>query len=133
MRAEQVIKSLLSGSSSVAAVVGARIYPGKLPQNTTMPAIAYEYVSGMEMPPIDAAAGQQLVRSRVQVNAMGKNYGDVKAVQEAVRLALLYRSGVIAGVTVLSITRDVIGPDSRDDELALYLQPVDYMVLHYES
>ena len=133
MRAEQVIKALLSASSSVAAVVAARIYPSRLPQNTVMPALAFEYVSGMEMAPIDALAGQQLVRSRVQVNAMGKNYSEVKAAQEAVRLALLYRSGVIAGVTVLAITRDLIGADSRDDELALYMQSVDYMVLHYES
>lgn len=133
MRAEKVINSLLAGSSGLAAVVGTRIFPAKLPQNTAMPAVAYEYISGNELTPIDASAGQQIIKSRVQVNCMAKNYLEVKSAQEAVRLALLYKSGLIAGVQVLAITRDAIGADLRDDDLALYMQSVDYMVTHYES
>jgi hypothetical protein len=133
MRAEKVIFTLLSADAGVSAQVGARIYPSRLPQNTAMPAIAYEAVSGMELTPIDAQAGYQIVRTRMQITCMGKNYADVKNTVEAVRMALLYKNGVIGGVRVLSITRDSVGPDTRDDDLALYLQSIDFMVMHYET
>lgn len=133
MRAEKVIYTLLTGDSGVATQVGARIYPSRLPQNTPMPAIAYQVVSAQEVTPIDALAGYQLVRARVQVTAMGKNYADVKNTLEAVRLACNYKSGVIGGVRVVSIVRDSFGPDLRDDELALYIQSLDLMVEHYET
>lgn len=133
MRAEKVIFTLLSADSGVTAQVAARIYPSRLPQNTVMPAIAYEVVDAQELTPIDAQAGYQVVRTRMQVTCMGKNYADVKNTVEAVRLACLYKSGVIAGVRVLSITRDSVGADLRDDDLALYLQSIDFMVTHYET
>jgi hypothetical protein len=113
--------------------VAARIYPSRVPQNTVMPALVYEYISGNEHPVIDASAGRQLIISRVQVNAMGKNYFDVKNTLEAVRIACLYKRGLIDGVQVVSIMRGGIGPDLRDDQLALYLQSIDFMVTHYEQ
>jgi hypothetical protein len=133
MRAEKVINSLLGADSGVGAVVGSRIYPSRLPQNTTMPAMAYEVISGTELTPIDAQAGYQVMRTRMRITAMGKNYIDVKNAIEAVRVACLYKSGTIAGVKVISITRDNVGPDLRDDELSIYLQSIDFIVMHYES
>jgi len=137
MRAEAVIYALLGASSGLATLVSTRIYPSRLPQNTTMPAVAYEVISGVELTPIDAAAGRQVMRTRVQVTALGKLYSDVKAVLEQARLACLYKSGVIStpigNVTVLSVTRDMVGPDTRDDDLGLYMQSIDFMVMHYES
>ena len=133
MRAEMVIKTLLLGDAGVMALVGGRVSPSRMPQNTPMPAIVYEFISGTELSPIDAQAGFQIMRSRVQVTAMGKNYADVKNVIEAVRMSCLYKSGVIAGVKVLAITRDLMGPDLRDDDLTLYIQSIDFLVTHYEQ
>ena len=133
MRAENVIYTLLKTDAGLAALVSTRIYPSRLPQNTVMPAIAYELISGMESPVIDAQAGQALMASRVQVTAMAKNYKEVKDTLEAVRLACLYKSGLIANVRVLSVLRDSVGPDLRDDDLALYLQSIDFMVRYYET
>lgn len=133
MRAEKVIYTLLTGDAGVAALVGARIYPGRLPQNTAMPALSYELVSSVDIPPITALAGGVLLRSRVQVTVLAKTYSDTKDVLEAARKALLFKSGLIAGVRVIGITRDLIGPDQRDDDLGLYLQGVDYMVTHDET
>ena len=136
MRAETVINYLIRNDSGVQALLGGatspRIYPSRLPQNTVMPAVAYQYISGTEETPIDAQAGYQLVKGRVQVTAMGKNYSDVKNVLEAVRKACIYKSGVINGVTVISVLRDLVGPDDRDDDLALYIQSMDFIVTHYE-
>lgn len=138
MRAEAVIDALLVADAGVTALLGGtfpatRIYPSRIPQNTAMPAVAYQLVSGYELTPINAPAGQQLMRSRVQVTAMAKNYPEVKAVIEAARIACLYKSGLIAGVRVLAVLRDSMGPDLRDDELALYIQSIDFIVTHYET
>jgi Protein of unknown function (DUF3168) len=132
MRAEKVTYTLLTASSGLAALVSARIYPNKLPQNTTMPSIAYQLISSIELSPIDAQAGYQIMRSRVQVTALAKNYAEIKDILEQVRLAMNYARGTIAGVQVISIVRDLVGPDQRDDDLALYLQSIDFMVTHYE-
>lgn len=133
MRAEKVIYTLLSGSDSVTGLVGTKIYPGRIPQNTTMPAVSYELVSGVDIAPINALAGGVLLRSRVQVNALARTYAEVKTIQEAIRGALLFKSGLIAGVRVIGITRELIGPDTRDDEIGLYLQGVDYLLTHDEN
>lgn len=133
MRAERVIYTLLTGSSAVTDLVGAKIYPGRIPQNITMPAISYEMVSGMEMAPINAQAGGVLLRSRVQVNVLARTYEEVKTIQEAIRHVLIFKSGLIAAVRVIGITRDLIGPDERDDELGLYMQGIDYLLIHDEN
>lgn len=138
MRAEKVIYALLTGDAGVQALLGGalpvtRIYASRIPQNTVMPVLVYQSISGNEMTPIDASAGFQLMRSRVQVTAMGKNYADVKNVIEAARLACIYKSGVIAGVTVQAVVRDSMGPDLRDDDLNLYIQSIDFIVTHYET
>jgi Protein of unknown function (DUF3168) len=133
MRAEKATYTLLSNDAGVAALIAGRIYPGRLPQNTTMPALSYELVSSVDIAPITALAGGVLLRSRVQITGLAKSYGELKALLEAARKALLFQSGLIAGVRVLGITRELIGPDLRDDDLGLYLQSVDYMVTHDET
>jgi hypothetical protein len=133
MRAETVTYTLLQASTALAALVGGRIYPGKLPQNTSMPAISYELISSNEILPITANAGGVLLRSRVSVTVLGKLYSDVKAVHEQVRKTVNFQSGLIAGVRVVGITRELIGPDTRDDDLSLYMQAVDYLLVHDES
>jgi len=133
MRAESVIYSLLTASTAVTALVSARIFPGRLPQNTVMPAISYELVSSSEVLPINAQAGGVLMRSRVSVAVLARTYSEVKAIHEAVRKAVLFQRGAFGTVWVVSITRDLIGPDTRDDSVGLYMQGVDYMLTHNET
>lgn len=133
MRAEQVVYTLLTGNAAVAALVGTKVYPGLIPQSTAMPAVSYELVSGVEILPINAQAGGVILRSRVQVSVLARTYAEVKIIQEAIRGALLFKSGLIAGVQVIAITRELIGSDERDDESGLYMQGVDYLLIHDEA
>lgn len=133
MRAEKVVYDLLTGSEAVTALVGLKIYPGLIPQNTTMPAVSYELISSVDIPPINAQAGGVILRSRVQVSALARTYAEVKTIQEAIRRALLFKSGLIAGVQVNAITRELIGSDERDDESGLYMQGVDFLLIHEEN
>lgn len=133
MRAEKVVYDLLTGSEAVTALVSLKIYPGLIPQNTTMPAVSYELISSVDIPPINAQAGGVILRSRVQVSVLARTYAEVKTIQEAIRCALLFKSGLIAGVQVNAITRELIGSDERDDESGLYMQGVDFLLIHEEN
>lgn len=138
MRAEQVVYTLLAADAGVAALVGTRIYPGALPQGTALPALVYQHIDTVDLEPITAAAGGLIARGRVQVNALVdadragvSGYAQLKALGEAVRLALSFRSGLLAGVQVVSVLRDLAGSDQRDDDLGLLYQSSDYVVTHY--
>lgn len=133
MRAEKIVYTLLTGNAAVAALVGTKIFPGLVPQNTAMPAISYELVSGVEILPINAQAGGVIIRSRVQVSVLARTYTEVKTIHEAIRGALLFKSGLIAGVQVIGITRELIGADERDDLSGLYMQGVDFLLTHDET
>lgn len=132
MRAEQVIYALLSEAAGVTALVGTRIYPGVLPQGTALPALALEFISGVELPTVDATAGFNLLQARVQVTAIAKTYAEVKTVLEAVRAACNFQRGTIAGVHVVSVRRDTIGPDLRDDDVQLFTQSIDFGITYQE-
>lgn len=142
MRGELVVSQLLSVAAGVTALVPAvRITPSRVPQASDMPSIVVEMVSGTDIPPITAAAGGLLVKSRIQVTVLAKTYTEVKRIHEAIRAAVLFQSGAfsfvapnpVVAVRVIGITRDLIGPDFRDDQLGLYLQSVDYQVIHDEA
>jgi Flp pilus assembly protein CpaB len=133
MRAEKAIHSLLTAASGVTALVGTRIYPPPLPQNVALPAIAVEHISTVDVATIDANAGYNLVRSRIEVTVLAKDYATQKALIEAVRLALTYQRGTFAGVNVASILRDSVGPDLRDDDMQVFSQSIDFIVTLSES
>ena len=128
MRAEKVIRALLGAAAPVVALVGTRVYPAPIPQATTMPAIGYSHVSTVPLSTLDAAAGYNLVRSRIEVFAIAKTYADQKTLVEEIRKALDYQRGTIAGIEVVSIIRDVAGPDLRDDDMQVFTQATDFLV-----
>jgi len=138
MRAEQVVYTLLAADAGVAAIVGTRIYPGALPQRTILPALVYSHVDTVDLEPIDAQAGGLIALGRIQVNALVNDdpsgvsgYAQLKALGEAVRAALSFASGSIAGVTVVSVLRDQALPDQRDDDVGVLFQSTDFIVTHY--
>jgi len=133
VRAEKVIRSLLVATPALNAVVESRIYPAPAPQATTLPCVTYAHVSTVVLPTISASGAYSLVQSRIDVTAITKTYAQQKALIEAIRIALDYQRGVIAGVEVISVIRGSIGPDARDDDLTLYSQSIDFLVTLRES
>ena len=136
MRAEKAIKYLLNNAAGVTALVGsgtaARIYPGQLPQAAVLPGLVVEHISGVELTTIDANSAFGLMQARIQVTAVGKTYPEVKTLLEQVRLACNYQRGVFNGVRIVSIIRDSVGPDLRDDDVQLYTQSIDFQVTYQE-
>lgn len=133
MDAEKVVMALLNAASGVTALVGTRIYPPPLPQGVTLPALAVDHVSTVDQPMLDASAGYNLVQSRIEVTALAKDYATQKSLIRAVRNAVRYQRGTIAGVQVVSILRGSVGPDVRDDDMQIYSQSTDFILTLRES
>jgi len=85
------------------------------------------------LPTISASGAYSLVQGGIDVTAITQTYAQQKALIEAIRIALDYQPGVIAGVEVISVIRGSIGPDARDDDLTLYSQSIDFLVTLRES
>ena len=130
MNAEKVVYALLSADAGVTAIVSTRIYPSELPQQIAVPAIVYRHIDTVDRPTIHGDGGAQLVQSRISVIALANDYSAIKAIHEAVKDALRYQYGVIAGVQVATITRDIVGPDLFDPDLERHEQGVDYLIVH---
>ena len=128
MHAEKAIHALLMQASVVTSLVGARCYPGQLPQGCPLPALVVEHISTVQASTLDANAEFNLARTRVQVTALASDYPTQKALVHAVAGACTFQRGLIAGVTVISVMRDLIGPDLRDDDRSVFFQAVDFVV-----
>lgn len=134
MRAEKVIRSLLTAASGVTTLVADRVYPSPLPAGTALPACVVEHVDTIELTTVDANSAYGLVRSRIQVSVLAKDYPTQKALLDEVRKACNYQRGVVAGVRVVLVQRDTVGPDgySADDDRTVYSQSIDFQVTHQE-
>ena len=130
MEAEAITYALLSGAGPVTAVVGARIFPEMLPLKQPTPAIVYGLVSAVRVPAIDAQAATHLMRSRVQVNLISKDHTVTRTLRAAVLAAMQFQRGAIGGATVHSVLHAGEGPVSYDQDLDLYMRPIDFLITH---
>jgi hypothetical protein len=129
----KVIRALLIGAPAVVARVPAdRIVAGVVKEGTALPALGITAVSSVPVGAIDGLAEYSVVTGRVQVTAMGKEYPDVKALIDLVRRACNFQRGVIAGVDVISVVRDTVGPDLSDDAGNRF-QSIDFKVTYHEQ
>lgn len=87
----KAIYNILNSSSNVTNLVSSRIYPLRVPQNTSFPCITYQTISNV---PINTKSGFKTYQARTQVNAFANNYSSCHEVASAVRGAL---SDVIYG------------------------------------
>lgn len=134
MDAEAVIRALLVADSAVTALAPAtRIYPSEIPESATLPALATNTVSTVDLP-TDGAAGEanRLVRSRVEVTVVAADLVQHQQLMRAVTNACRYQRGSVAGVSVVLVERDSVGVRRRDPDTGVYTQPVDFFVTHRE-
>jgi hypothetical protein len=133
MSGVKVIRNLLVNNGALIAIVPeARILAGVVGQGASLPAIAINEISRVERHNA-RLAGPTLVTCRVQATVMAPSYPAQKQILDAIGAAVTTRSGVVQGVTVDSILRDVVGPDMRDDDAGIYMQSRDFIVRYIES
>jgi len=131
MSAVKAVIALLLAAPDVVALAGDRVFPGDVPLKQLRPAIAVREVGNNREGAIDAQAEASLATSRVQVTVHVKDYPEIAGVLRAVRKACNFERGLIAGVDVVSIVRDLIGPDL--DFPDGWGKSIDFMVTHYEQ
>jgi len=129
----KVIRALLVGAAAIVARVPAeRIVAGVVREGTALPALGITEVGLVPVGALDGQAEYSIVTSRVQVTVMGQAYPDVKALIDLVRRACNFQHGQIAGVSVVSIVRDTVGPD-LDDDAGNSFQSIDFKVTYHEQ
>lgn len=131
MRAEKVLTDLLEADAGVAAIVGTKIYGNVPPENTAAPLIVYRKLAAVRNLSLSMSALAE-VEARIEVLCIATTYAQLKALAEAVRVALAYKRGTYAGVDVLNITVDDESADEYDADLREHAQSWVYLIKHTE-
>lgn len=84
---EDDLKTHLAADSGITAVVADRVYPMKLPNAVTLPAVTYQEISDEPQTALDGTDGK-LIRFRMQINCWAASYTAAKTLAELVRIRL---------------------------------------------
>lgn len=120
MSAEADLVALLRASAAVAAIVGTRIWPVRMPDNATLPGVVYQRVSTVESPDLGA---RSLRESRFQLDCWADRFGDTVTTAAAVIAALDYKSAASIDRILIDSARDLY-----DDAAMLYRRSVDVLI-----
>jgi len=132
MSVEVILELLLASGDVAAHVVAASIVPGVVREGAALPALGITEVSSVPVGAIDGQAEYSVVTARVQVTVMAATYPEVKSVLDLVRRACNFQRGQIAGVDVISVVRDTVGPD-LEDMAGNHFQSIDFKVTYHEK
>ena len=120
MSLESDLFTKLSTHAGLSALVGTRIYPNRLPDNPTLPAVVYQRITTMN---VLASGDVPLIRARMQVDCWDDSYLSVAAVAAQVHAAL--DMGSSTGLEA-SIPEDE--DDSYDTDAQLHRKRLDFFV-----
>lgn len=112
MQIEEALARHLAADGRVAGIVGTRIYPGTIPQDQTLEAIAYQRVPD-EGPIMSHQGPLGVEKARLQVTCQAQKYSEALTLAQAVKTALQGFRGPMApgGVNVYycRVTADLDG------------------------
>lgn len=126
---EEGLVAHLMADSSVTDLISTRLYPLVVPQDASLPAVAYQRISGPREHAHDGPSG--LARARVQFTALGSTYAEAKSVVTALQGSLDGRKRGLPGVRSNAINL----LDERDVWLDVFEKPgiqVDFLVWYQE-
>lgn len=125
---ESALYAFLAADAGVIAQVGDRIFPVRIPEGATLPALVYHKVSDPSLHSKDG--DMNLNRPRFQFTAWADKYADAKAAIKAVRTALQgYTGPTLQGVTVPEIICDS-EQDLNDPQSLEFGASLDAIVWH---
>lgn len=136
MSIEQGIVAHLLADGPVSAIIGVRVHPGEIPQDTDTPAVVYTRVSTQR--DVDLSGPMSFVQVRMRLDLWHTNYAGVKALADAVRVALngvgLASPHLLGAEPVQLVYLDNDGdlPDFEGDRRD-YRVSQDWIVIHTET
>ena len=120
---EERVYNLLKNDSSVANLVGTRIYPVVIPEKTTYPCISFQTISdrgittlGNDLPTLNF--------KRIQINIHSKTYGNCKVLEERIKTITYTQNS--NGDVVLGRVESV--RDNNNSELEIFTTNMDIIV-----
>lgn len=129
---ESALRTYILAGTAVADLVGTRMYPGKMPQEPTLPLLVYQRVSGPREHDMNGAAG--IANPRIQIDAWATTYAGTKALATAVRKRLDGYSGDTGSPAVNVIVAMLLNDrDFYDAETELWRVSMDFEVMHHEA
>ena len=136
MSIEQGLVAHLLADSAVSAIVGTRVHPGAVPQGGTTPAIVYARASSDRE--VDMDGPSDFVQVRMRVDCWHTTYAGVKALADAVRVALngvgLASPKLLGAEPVQLVYLDNDGDLSEfDGDERDYRVSQDWIVIHTET
>ena len=129
MTIEEALDTYLQSNTDLTELIGTRLYPKKLPQKPTLPAVVYHRISGPREHSMDGSSG--LAHPRFQFDMYGRTYAAAKDVSDKMRLALDAFKGTIGGVDINGAFLED-DSDGYDDDLEIYWFQADYEIWHNE-
>lgn len=126
MSVHKELRDRLINDATLAALVGSRVYPVRLPQAPTLPAVTYQRASTRFVGSHGGTDGLGVVR--YQLTAFADTYEEASAVAEAVRLAIEGWSDPSGGVDRVQAAIPTNQVDLIDPETDRYMIPLDVMI-----
>ena len=117
---EEGLKSYLAGVAAIAAIVSGRIYPVKLPDEPTLPALVYLRTAGVSVESLD---GKGAAHPRFQIDAYAETYAAVKGLAEAVKTALRGYQGTWGTLKIQAVRflgdADMYEPETEEERVTM--------------
>lgn len=130
MVVEEGLVTYLLAQPTITGVIGQRLYPIHIPQNPTLPAIAYQRIS---TPRTYSHQGfSNRARPRIQLTLFALSYSACKDLAEKLRAVLAGYRGLWGTVNIFSTFVDN-ELDDYDTETQQYRRIIDLLVDHFET
>jgi len=125
----EALNSRLNAVTAVTNLVSTRIYPVRLPQDVTYPAVRVITVDAQRESALDADMG--LVHTRIQVDAYATTYAVSQTLAAALRGALKRQAWTLDAVEVCDALLENV-QDDYEDEAKAYRVRQDFVFMYRE-
>lgn len=127
-----ILRALLAADAAVLAITP-QVVAGVLPQGAALPALSVSEISSNEFTTTARNLPTKLIRERVQVTALAKDYAIMKKLLKAAALGRGTHTGTVLGFLVRSILPEGVGPEIPPADDGIYEQSRDFMVTFIEA
>lgn len=132
---EEGLYHFLTNNAGLVALVGTRVYPNRLPQSGTLPALTYQRIDSPRIATHDTAGASGTARPRFQFDCWGATYATCKAVSDALRAALNGYRGTMGAADPVTVQSALIQDETYDDfeDAGMGRMATDYIIWHLEG
>lgn len=132
---EAGIYARLRDNAGVASLVSGRVYPSNLPKNAVFPAVHFRRSSADRGVTVEGNDGY--VKATLTITAMAPSYDQVKALANAIRLAMIGFSGTqgdhqVAGTYLENDVDEFYSDLQHNGEAGVYGVVMSYTIQYYE-